>query len=160
SFDEESAAAVSDVHSFSWQRPSASVPSAPAPVESDEAAGSIFAKAKKRKEELEQARRLEAEALAATAAAAPLAPPTPEEEAEISDWPSFDEDEAAGAAAVPEAPAAFAAISGTLDQDMADLQLAPFSFEEESAEPAAPPVPTEPLAADRLAAYPYLADLM
>ncbi|HMA32986.1 MAG TPA: hypothetical protein VKY74_00790, partial [Chloroflexia bacterium] len=114
--------------------------------EAPETSGSIFAKARKRKEELEQTLRREAEARGEvyqpTPAAAPALPP--EEAAELTYWPSLEEDVASPAPeATPVQPFDFNAlgIPSTVDvaQDMASLQLSPFEFGDESHAPALAP---------------------
>jgi hypothetical protein len=92
---------------FSWQeRPSTPARREPREEEVESPTESIFAKAKRRKEELEAAMRQEA------AAAAPPVPPEVPVELEVAPtdiWPTFEEEEGGVAAPVPAQPPAAAA---------------------------------------------------
>ncbi len=116
-FDDDRSPAMDDIHNFSWQRPAAgSRPPAARPPEV-ETESSIFAKARKRKEAMEQTLRQEAEARGEIySPALPHLPP--EEAAELGNWPNLDDDEAAIAAVPP----AFDFNAGT------DTPVQPFDF--------------------------------
>jgi hypothetical protein len=144
--EEETNAPAGDVHSFSWQRRSTPAREPAHAPEAPETAGSIFAKARKRKEELEQTLRQEAEARGEVYTPPPVAANLhPEEAAELSYWPNLDEEEAVASAPAQPAvqPFDFTAVAGPtpadVAQDMASLQLAPFEFEEEGPPAAGSP---------------------
>jgi hypothetical protein len=94
-------------HGYSWQRPSGGPPprrGRPAEEATEPAGESIFAKARRRKEELEAAMRA-AEMSETGAADSDTEAPEPIEPTDL--WPTFDEEETAAAAlAVPTEPAA------------------------------------------------------
>ena len=117
-FDDDRSPAMDDIHNFSWQRPTAGSRPPPARPPEVETESSIFAKARKRKEAMEQTLRQEAAAQGALYTPA-LPPLPPEEAAELGNWPNLEDDEAA-IAVTP--PSAFDFSAGT------DAPVQPFDF--------------------------------
>ncbi|MDQ2809631.1 MAG: hypothetical protein M3Z04_22380, partial [Chloroflexota bacterium] len=101
-FEDERSPAMDDIHNFSWQRPAAQSRTPAARPPEVETESSIFAKARKRKEAMEQTLRQQAAARGEVyTPALPHLPP--EEAAELGNWPNLEDDEAALTAAPPPA---------------------------------------------------------